>query len=177
MRCRQHGFGMLRPNIELCINSGLDAHRNFEDNEANLNKPTESKPLVITHSRVPGLEDFGIPLKVIYEPDALIIQMDIHIKDIGSLSTKDMEVIKESGSQIALSDVDGEKFDIYEQTVIDTVATELGKYYDGDNDTAMKDRDKATLVYPSDYAIEEATDQRVFSFCCRLDPEKFWELD
>jgi hypothetical protein len=170
---RHYGFQMLRPDIELKINGGIEPYRGGDDN--NVVIPDEDEEVVIADGRVDGLGEYGVPLKVVYTTDAVTIQIDVHESDL-PMGHNEIETLLETEDQIALSDMAHEKYGLYESIVIDTVANELGKYYDGDNDQAMKQPDTATLVYPSDAVIEPVKDPHVISFVCQLLPSKFWEL-
>jgi len=167
---------MLRPNIEYKINSGLDHHRDFDSENAELKQPTPSESITITDTKVPGLGKFGTPLKVVYSPQAVTIQIDIHQFNL-PLPRAEIETLIETQGEIALSDMGSERIERYEYTVIDTVANELGKSYDGENSQAIKNQAEATLVHPSDNVLEKPTDPNVLPFTCQLDPDKFWELN
>lgn len=176
MEGRQHGFKMLRPDIEYHVNSGIDHHHHFDDDgDSEMPELESGESITLVDSKVTGIGEYAAPLKVVYTKEAVTLQIDLHTSDL-PLVREEVEALVETQDQLTLSEMGDERYEIYEYTVIDTVANELGKYYDGDNSQAVKGRDEATLVYPSENVVETVSDPNVFPFCCQLDPDKFWEL-
>ena len=167
---------MLRPDIELHVNSGVDHHQHFdEDGDSEMPKLESGESITLVDARVAGIGEYATPLKVVYAKEAVTLQIDLHSSDL-PLARGEVEALVETQDQLVLSEIGDERYEIYEYTVIDTVANELGKYYGGDNSQAVKGRDEATLVYPSENVVEAVSDPNVFPFCCQLDPDEFWEL-
>jgi len=112
-------------------------------------------------------------VKVAHTGDTITIQVDIHGDSLPVEPSQ--EDIATEERPTALSDL-SEALQEYERTIINTITTELGKNYSGDNSTAVIGRDEATLAYQPDECMY-STPTDMVSFCCRLNPDLFWEVN